>query len=152
MIDNPKRDELLDILAKNGKITTELVVDTAKDPDNVLHTSFEWNDKVAGHQFRLEQAEHLINRYEIRIEVPAGSGEIRKVNVKMLSQNEDRSGWERTVDILADPVRADNLLNRMKAKAVRFRDEIDVYQTVADNFDPKWAVVSEAIEAALEDE
>ena len=59
MIDNPKRDELLDILARNGKITTELVVDTAKDPDNVLHTSFEWNDKVAGHQFRLEQAEHL---------------------------------------------------------------------------------------------
>ena len=152
MINNPKRDELLDILAKNGKITTELVVDTAKDPDNILHTSFEWNDKVAGHQFRLEQAEHLINRYEIKIEIPEGSGEIRKVNVKMLSQNEDRSGWERTVDILADPVRADNLLNRMKAKAMRFRDEIDVYQTVADNFDPKWAVVAEAIEVALEDE
>lgn len=152
MINNPKRDELLDILAKNGKITTEIVVDTAKDPDNVLHTSFEWDDSIAGHEYRLSQATDLIERYEIRIEIPVGSGEVRKVNVKMLSQNEDRSSWERTVDILADPERAENLLNRMKAKAIRFRDEIDVYQTVADNFDPKWAVVAEAIEAALEDE
>ena len=152
MIDNPKRDELLDLLVRHGKITTEIVVDAAKDPDNVLHTSFEWDDSIAGHEYRLGQATHLIERYEIRIEIPAGSGEVRKVNVKMLSQNEDRSGWERTVDLLADPVRAENLLNRMKAKAARFRDEIDIYQTVADNFEPKWATVSEAIGAALEDE
>ena len=38
----------------------EAVLERAKAKDNPIHGFFEWNDKVAGHQYRLEQARYLI--------------------------------------------------------------------------------------------
>lgn len=41
-------------------ITAELVVNAAKPARSDLHDAFEWDDRVAGHQFRLVQARELI--------------------------------------------------------------------------------------------
>jgi hypothetical protein len=52
----------LDIIAKKnrGRLAAEKVLDEAKSPRHPLHSEFEWNDKKAGHKYRLEQARELI--------------------------------------------------------------------------------------------
>lgn len=43
-----------------GRLTTQRVVEAAKDPKSVLHSQFEWDDSVAAHQHRLGVARALI--------------------------------------------------------------------------------------------
>ena len=48
-----------------GKLTAELLVIEAADPDSVLHKSFEWDNDKAAHQHRLDQARTLIRSVRI---------------------------------------------------------------------------------------
>jgi hypothetical protein len=43
-----------------GVLKPKDVVETARDPENVLHPRFEWDDEKAGEQYRLLQARQLI--------------------------------------------------------------------------------------------
>lgn len=45
---------------KSGTVTPDGVVAAAQDPDNPLHSEFEWNDSIAAHQHRLAVARALI--------------------------------------------------------------------------------------------
>jgi hypothetical protein len=51
---------------KDGRMPSETIVEAAKSPKHVLHPHFEWNDKLAAHQHRLQQARHLVSL--IRVE------------------------------------------------------------------------------------
>jgi hypothetical protein len=54
-------------LANNGILTPDAVVQEAKDPDSVLHELFEWDDGVAGHKYRIEQARTIISSVKVII-------------------------------------------------------------------------------------
>lgn len=55
------REELERIrLKNNGVLKPEAVVEEAKDEKSPLHKYFTWDDSVAAHQWRLEQARRLI--------------------------------------------------------------------------------------------
>lgn len=56
---------------RDGKITTEMIVDFAKDTESGLHSYFEWDDSEAAKQFRSSQARQLIN-HVVEIIVIAG--------------------------------------------------------------------------------
>lgn len=43
-----------------GKLTSDLVLQSAEDEDSPIHECFEWDDAVAGHKYRLSQATSLI--------------------------------------------------------------------------------------------
>ena len=45
----------------NGNLTPEAVVDDGKNVSSPFHTYFEWDDKKASKEFRLQQARNLIN-------------------------------------------------------------------------------------------
>lgn len=47
--------------AHSGRIEPEFVVKAAKDTKNPLHPHFEWNDKVAAHAHRMDQARSIIS-------------------------------------------------------------------------------------------
>lgn len=53
------------IYERRGHLTADDVVSEAAPPESPLHSHFEWNDAVAGHQYRLEQARHLIRSVQI---------------------------------------------------------------------------------------
>jgi hypothetical protein len=44
----------------DGIVTADAVVDAARNKNSPLHDEFEWDDSVAGHQYRLDQARSLI--------------------------------------------------------------------------------------------
>lgn len=52
--------ETLKALDAAGKLTAEELVARAADPKNPLHSSFEWDDTAAAHEYRLIQARRLI--------------------------------------------------------------------------------------------
>src|SRR5690606_11240128 len=57
----------------NGELRPSAVVEAARDKRNPLHSQFEWDDKVAAHEYRLSQARALIRRFEF--EIPGEDGE-----------------------------------------------------------------------------
>lgn len=42
------------------EVTREDLLADAKNPKSPLHDAFEWDDKIAGHQFRLQQAGYIL--------------------------------------------------------------------------------------------
>ena len=55
------------ILAKEGRLEADAVVRDAEDEDSPLHEVFEWDDKVAAHAYRVEQARSLIRTITIDV-------------------------------------------------------------------------------------
>ena len=58
-------EELKQIEKKYGELRPEYVVEEAKDKNHPLHNYFDWNNKVAGHKWRVYQARNLILRVKI---------------------------------------------------------------------------------------
>lgn len=55
------QQELRRLTAEGGGILTrEGVVDAARSPYSPLHSHFDWDDSIAGHRWRLQQAGQLI--------------------------------------------------------------------------------------------
>lgn len=67
---------VLDRLDSEDRLTAEVVVKEAEDPLSPLHSKFEWDNKEAGIQYRLEQARRLLRRYYLIREVP-DQGQVR---------------------------------------------------------------------------
>lgn len=74
----PQYEQALIALSEQhgGNITPELVVRAAKSKDSPLHDYFDWDDKVAGGKWRIEQARELIRSVRIivtsdKISIPA---------------------------------------------------------------------------------
>lgn len=53
--------------AADGRLTPEVVLEAARDPDSPLHSSFEWDDSKAAAAHRTNQARALIR--SVRVEI-----------------------------------------------------------------------------------
>lgn len=67
------RDQLQTIYDQHGKLTPEIVLDEARDPEHPLHNRFEWRDDVAAEKWRREQARELIVSLKVRYAAPDGT-------------------------------------------------------------------------------
>lgn len=65
---------LRNIYKTYGSVTRENVLEEASNPTHPLHDRFEWDDSIAAHEHRLEQARKLIQSVRVTI-VPTGSSE-----------------------------------------------------------------------------
>ena len=59
--------EVVSIKEQKG-LTPENVVTSAKNKKSSLHNFFEWNDAIAGEQYRLQQARMFINEIKVIVE------------------------------------------------------------------------------------
>lgn len=55
-------DEIKKIETKTGRITEESLIEAARPRNHPLHPEFTWDDKIAGHTCRIQEARRLINR------------------------------------------------------------------------------------------
>ena len=55
------RKRLEEIRQARKKLTDKLVVDDARPAESPLHKYFEWDDKIGGEKYRLQQARSLIS-------------------------------------------------------------------------------------------
>lgn len=119
-------DELLRLYNRDGKLTAEQVVSEATDPSSPLHGAFEWDDSMAAHRFRLDQARDLIRRVEARLTVEEG----RTTKVRAIV-NIDGIGYVPTVDALEQPDLRDRLFAQMRRDVERFIARYERFEAAA---------------------
>ncbi len=59
--------ELQNIKSKQGELTPEAIVEAGKRKSSPMHKLFQWDNELAGHQYRLQQARTIINNIEITV-------------------------------------------------------------------------------------
>lgn len=59
------REQLQAVRAERGSLTPETVVEAARPESHPLHSRFEWDDSVAGHEYRKVQAAELIRSVRV---------------------------------------------------------------------------------------
>lgn len=104
-------EQLTAIREEHGSLTPALLVGLAVDPEHPLHSQFEWDDTVAGHKYRIEQAGRLLRvTYK---PMPGQTTELRAFHVRRNEETET-SEYVPTEEIVADPLALEILLRSMK--------------------------------------
>lgn len=119
---------------RHGRLTGELLVAEAARKSHPLHDRFEWDDRIAGHRYRVAQAERLIRSVEVLLEDPAES---RAVNVReWIAVDRDGSGYRPTLDVFADAGASAAVLEAARREFAMFRHRYfrfaEVREMVAD--------------------
>jgi len=132
------RKALGDLEADLGRgLTAEDVVTAASAPDHALHDYFEWDDAIAGHEWRKGQARALMRRVRVRVveDVPTGERRIFKVAGYANVVQDNRREYVPTRAAMLNPeLRAQILaraLREMQAWADRYRIFTEFAEIVA---------------------
>jgi hypothetical protein len=126
------REELQRIYDDRGRMTPQILLDEARDPDHVLHARFEWDDSVAAEQWRVAQAAELIRSVKIRFRTPAGKqGEVRAFHVTK-EEATGSSVYRPTEEIVQDPFARELLLRDMNRDWRLFKARYEHLKEFAD--------------------
>lgn len=131
-------EKLAELASSNGgRLTPNLVLEEAKDPDSVLHPLFEWDDTLAARQHRILQARQIITSVRVVI-----TTENKKISTVYYVRDPDAEPLEQgyvSIDrlrtdkdlaresIVMEFSRASSYLQRAKAhaQALNLNDEIE---------------------------
>jgi hypothetical protein len=95
--------ELKVIRGNDPVIDPEKVIRFAKDPTTALHEKFEWDDGVAGHEYRLWQARQICRVYVTVLDTGDGQQESVRMFVNVGSRSEESErGYRPTEEVLDD--------------------------------------------------
>jgi hypothetical protein len=122
------RDELLAVREQRGKLTPQIVVDVARNPEHPLHSRFEWDDTVAGEAYRRQQAQELIRKAKIVYREPEdGSDEPpRLIRAFVAIPTPEGHVYDPIEEVVEDPVRRKIALAEME------RDWKELYRRYKD--------------------
>ena len=84
-------------LEQDGVVTPDRVVEFAADPATALHKRFEWDNDVAGHEYRLHQARQIIHSIKVTFEGP--SERVVKYT-SLIADRRNGDSYRRTENIL----------------------------------------------------
>ncbi len=115
-------------LCNDGILRPTDVVETAKDPDNILHDQFTWDDKEAAHQHRLQQARQLIR---ICVEtVPSISAPVRAYLNPAPKKGDE--GYRTYNDVMSSDVMRAQMLTQAKNDMKLFEAKYRQLEELAD--------------------
>lgn len=101
------RAELERVRNDRGVLTAETVVAVATPAGHPLHQRFEWNNKVAGHKYRLVQAQELIRSAVIEVVIDE---KFEKVRAFVSVPRPKGRSYEPTEEVADDPMTAQIVL------------------------------------------
>lgn len=118
----------------HGKVTAQLVVDDSRPDDSMLHGCFEWDDQVAGENWRREEARRLIGNI-VTVEVVQKESEPpREVTIRAFSNVNPSiytEGVYKTTQVaITRPDEAEIILQNarreMQVYISKYRDLVDI--------------------------
>ena len=116
-------------------IDPESLVNAAKAKRHPLHTEFEWDDSVAGHEYRLTQARSIIRHIIIPAETSKTGRNVRMYEMERLpaqpGERRPKAVYKTTEDILRDPESRAALLARALRELMAFRNRFRGLQELA---------------------
>lgn len=110
---------------ENGILTTGALVDSARDESSELHPLFEWDDKIAGEQWRNQQAKVVLSC--LKITVKSDENEEPKKIRAFVNTNPDRSRgvYMNVEDAMNDYESRNGVLIRAKRELRAFLDKYE---------------------------
>jgi len=114
----------------DGLLRPADVVDRARDPGNILHPNFEWEDSKAAESYRLWQARQLIVTFVVAI------GPRQRVVQQYISLTSDRkeAGYRSTIEVLSDADYRKQLLADALQELRTFKRKYALLKELADVF------------------
>lgn len=113
-MENEQRLHELEFIRKrsaDGILQAEDVVEFARDERTALHSEFEWDDSVAAHQHRLEQARKIIRLTLTVVESPAGPQTVRMYASCDSDRVKPGGGYRSLVEVMNSEDLRDQLLH-----------------------------------------
>lgn len=89
------------ILDRDGSVTTSAYLKAATPKSSPIHDDFEWDDKKAGHAYRLNQAMHYIKRIKV---ITPGGEEQSVVNVRPVYGSKGEGEYLPIGQVVENPV------------------------------------------------
>lgn len=123
--------EMCNQLESEGRLNAQTLVDVNRPEDAPLHNSFEWNDSIAGEEWRKHQARNIIHSLvvmpenksvETRVFFKLSSVQSNYDSIHTIIQNEDKN-----VQLLRD---AENELKAFQAKYRGIKELKSVVQMI----------------------
>lgn len=116
------RDQLDAVRSTQGELTPATVVKAAEPDDHPLHGRFEWNDTVAGHEYRKVQAAELIRSVRVSYGEPRQDGEKKSVRAFVPVRGTDRSSaYEPIEEVVQDEFARKLLLQECRREWESFK-------------------------------
>ncbi len=129
------RDELERLReSNNGSLNPEQVVDFARrNRRSALHAEFEWDDTEAAHQFRLQQARHIIRLNINVLETPNGDVTV-PMYVSLVSDRTRGGGYRTLESVMSSEELREQLLQQALDEFQRVRRKYQTLQELAPVF------------------
>lgn len=127
-----------------GGVSPEVVVEAARDPENVLHPAFEWDDSAAAQEHRKWQARTMIG--SIKIVESRGSGpEAKHITIRAFAHVSEKEGenanYKPMMDALSDEYQKRQVFGQALSSLSQWKRRYGQLK--------EFVRVSEAIDAAL---
>jgi hypothetical protein len=108
---------------EHGKVTSEFVLDSARDTDSPLHSMFEWNNEIAGEKYRLHQATIIILSLKVEKETEEKPKTLRAYyNV---SESEKKGSFINVDSAFSNPDTQEIILKRALREFQAFRTKYE---------------------------
>ncbi len=129
-----RRAEMQALFDAHGTVTPQQVLEYASNPATALHTAFTWDDPAAARRYRLIEAQRLIRRTFVVLEVP-GSKEERRVHMAVsLPEDRGANGYRLMSQVLEDPEKRDQLIRAALRELATFRRKYGALSELAEVF------------------
>jgi hypothetical protein len=122
-IDPVKAHKALEVIRqRNNGLTDDAIVQAAAPRNHTLHKWFEWDDSAAAKEYRRTQARRLIGAIEVTYaEAPEITSRVYQVQHKSRPQDEHRTVYSTTEEVLANTDSRDRLIAEAIRLAMQFR-------------------------------
>lgn len=115
------RTQLTAIYRDRGELTPDVVVAAATPKAHPLHSRFEWDDAVAGHEYRKVQAAELIRSVKVTYsETPAGEAKRVRAFTSTMAEG-GRPVYRPTKEVLQDEFSRNLLLRELQREMDRMK-------------------------------
>jgi hypothetical protein len=115
--------QVMNALAKEGRLNAETLVEVSKPEDAPLHKAFEWDDTIAAEKWRCHQGRHIINAI-----VVVNEDEPQKEPIRAYFKVETNGGQYEPTEVLIQTVDGQQALKEMaKKELAAFRSK---YQNI----------------------
>ena len=121
--------EHLETLMKKlgGELTTDAILEDAKKKRSILHKYFDWDDTTAAHQYRLQQARHIISGV---VEVTVIDNENQNVrSFYNVSKSKGRNVYVTLQTAIKEPDYLEQLVNDAKDSMKQLQNTLSLFLT-----------------------
>ena len=114
---------------KKGALTAEIIVEDARSERSPLHPAFEWDDSVAAHEFRLDQARYVL-RSVVTVDESQPEGKPMRAFVVVNELGED--AYQPLYVVMADATLRQQVLSRAKRELQQWEERYRDLEELAD--------------------